>query len=60
MKQGDKFKLFRCTWIVDEVYDLPDEEVERLGLRYKTRYKAHAIETPDGYMGITELDAALV
>lgn len=60
MKQGDKLKVFGCTWVVDDVYDLSDEEMEIRGLRYKTRYKAHAVETPDGYMGITELDAALV
>ena len=29
------------------------------GLWHKKRFKAHVIETPEGYQGIREMDAAL-
>lgn len=54
MKKGDIFENFGCKWVVDDVYETSNPE-----LFYKTRYKAHIIEAPKGYNGVTEIDAAL-
>lgn len=59
MKKGKVFKMFGCTWIVDDVYSLSDEYMRTHRLFYRNRYRAHVIEAPEGYKGIRELDCAL-
>lgn len=64
MKKGDTYQNFECTWVVDDVYDTPDEEMmsadNPFGLCHKKRYIAHVTEAPEGYKGICKVDAALV
>lgn len=55
MKKGDIFNNFGCKWVVDEVYTTDNPE-----LYYKTRYRAHVTEAPKDYIGIREIDCALV
>lgn len=59
MYKGQIFENFGCIWIVDDIYTVPKPDMEKYDLIYSTRYKAHVIEAPDGYLGITEIDAAL-
>lgn len=64
MKKGDTYQNFGCTWFVDDVYEVPDSELmgsdNPFGLWNKKRYKAHVIKAPEGYLGIREIDAALI
>ena len=63
MKKGDTYQNFGCTWVVDDVYEVPDSELMNpdnpFGLWHKKRFKAHVIKAPEGYQGIREMDAAL-
>lgn len=63
MKKGDTYQAFDCTWLVDDVYDVPDNMLmspdNPYGLIFKTRMKAHVIKPSKGYQGMMEVDAAL-
>lgn len=54
MSKGDVYENCGCKWLVDDVYTTDDPD-----LFYKTRFRAHVIEKPEGYDGATEIDAAL-
>lgn len=59
MKRGDTYRAFDCTWIVDNVYKVNPELMERYDLVYPVRYTAHVISAPAGYAGVRNVDAAL-
>lgn len=58
MFKGKTFTNFGCIWIIDDIYDLTDEQMQKYGLYYRTRIKAHIISSPQGYCGVTEMDCA--
>ena len=60
MRIGQTYKAFGCTWIVDRVYALSDEFMKANELYYRNRYTAHVIESPEGYAGVTKVDAAFM
>ena len=59
MKEGAQFERFGCVWIVDKVYELTPEQMQKYNLVYRRRVKAHVIDAPKGYLGIREFDMAL-
>ena len=59
MKKGDTYTTFGCTWLVDRVYKVDPEIMEKYELVYPVRYSAHVIDAPAGYDGAREIDAAL-
>ena len=50
MKKGDTYQNFGCTWVVDDVYEVPDSELmspdNPFGLWHKKRFKAHVVKAP--------------
>ena len=46
-----------CTWVLDEIRKLSDEEMEENDLSCRYRYKEHLVNAPKGYIGATEHDA---
>lgn len=46
-----------CTWILDEIRKLSDEEMKKNNLHCKYRYKEHIIDAPKGYNGTMEISA---
>lgn len=48
---------FGCTWVLDEIRKLSDEEMKENDLYCRYRYKAHVTEHPDCYMGAMEVNA---
>lgn len=49
-----EFTCFDCTWVLDEVRKLSDEEMKENNLYNRYRFKAHVTESPCDYRGITE------
>lgn len=52
-----EFENFGCTWVLDEVQELTDEEMKENNLWCRYRYKAHVIKAPEGYSGMTNINA---
>lgn len=48
---------FGCTWVLDEIRKLSDEEMKENDLYCRYRYKAHVTECPEDYEGTKELCA---
>ncbi|MBQ4521629.1 MAG: hypothetical protein IJA10_01585 [Lachnospiraceae bacterium] len=48
---------FGCTWVLDEIIKLTDEEMKENDLYCRYRYKAHVTEHPKGYNGAMEMNA---
>ena len=48
-----------CTWIVDEVIQLSDEQMKENDLYCRYRFKAHAINYPKNYTGMKYINAGL-
>lgn len=48
-----------CTWIVDEVIQLSDEQMKENDLYCRYRFKAHAINYPENYTGMKYINAGL-
>lgn len=48
---------FGCTWVLDEIRKLSDEEMKENDLYCRYRYKAHVTECPEGYKGAMEINA---
>lgn len=48
-----------CTWHLDEIQRLSDKEMKENDLYCRYRYKAHVINTPDNYSGVTSVSAGL-
>lgn len=46
-----------CTWVIDSVRKLTDEEMKANNLCLRYRYSEHVTEKPDGYQGVTEMNA---
>lgn len=46
-----------CTWVLDEIRKLTDEEMEENNLYCRYRYKEHVTKVPEGYKGATAHDA---
>ena len=50
-------KHFGCTWVLDEIKRLSDEEMKELDLYCRYRYKEHVTTYPKGYQGAMEINA---
>lgn len=48
---------FGCTWVLDEIRKLSDQEMKENNLYCRYRYKAHVTECPKGYEGTRQLCA---
>ena len=59
MKAGQVYERFGCKWIVDSIYKVDAETMQKNDLIFCVRYRAHVIEAPKGYAGIREIDAGL-
>ena len=49
-----------CTWVVDSITRLSDEEMKKAELYHRYRYKAHAENCVPGYEGIREIDCGIL
>ena len=47
---------FGCTWVLDEIRKLSDEEMKENDLYCRYRFKAHVTEKPNNYHGVTEMN----
>ena len=48
---------FGCTWVLDEIRKLSDEEMQENDLYCRYRFKAHVTEHPEGYNGAMDINA---
>ena len=46
-----------CTWVLDEIRKLSDEEMKENDLYCRYRFKAHVTEHPEGYNGAMDINA---
>ena len=52
-----EIERFDCTWKLDEIRKLSDEEMKANDLYCRYRYKAHVIEHPQDYNGAMDINA---
>lgn len=46
-----------CTWVLDEIRKLSDEEMKEKDLYCRYRYKEHVIDAPQDYQGARYISA---
>lgn len=50
-------ECFGCTWVIDEIRRLTDEEMKEQDLHCRYCYKEHVISVPEKYSGAREIIA---
>ncbi len=50
-------ECFGCTWVLDEIRRLTDEEMKANDLYCRYRFKAHVTECPKDYVGVIDMEA---
>lgn len=48
---------FDCTWKLDKIWKLTDEEMKANDLYCQYRYKEHVVKCPKGYDGLMKIEA---
>lgn len=46
-----------CTWVLDKIWKLTDEEMKEQDLYCRYRYIEHVVKAPEGYQGAMEIKA---
>lgn len=46
-----------CTWVLDKIWKLTDEEMKEQDLYCRYRYIEHVVKAPEDYQGAREINA---